>query len=131
MRNVTLLPVRMAAVAADINPYTVWKLIRTGRVRAYGRPRALRVALEDLLQPHSPPTASPTKVDSLSNRPESEPRCTRDAIARLRALALLDRILADALDAAAAVDPPEAALAGVADHLRALRTTVDSVRRQR
>jgi hypothetical protein len=49
-----LFSVREAAMRAHMNEFTLWKLIRQGKLKAYGRPGALRVSLGDLLAPYDP-----------------------------------------------------------------------------
>ncbi len=49
-----LAPVREAAAAFQINPFTVWKLIRQGKLRAYGRAGSIRVSLADLMPEYAP-----------------------------------------------------------------------------
>jgi hypothetical protein len=49
-----LISVREAAMRAQMNEFTLWKLIRQGKLKAYGRPGALRVSLSDLLAPYDP-----------------------------------------------------------------------------
>jgi hypothetical protein len=43
-----------------MNPYTIWKWIRDGQIKAYGRPGCLRVCVADLL-PEVQPKGSPKK----------------------------------------------------------------------
>jgi hypothetical protein len=54
VRPADLVPVQEAAARAGLNPFTVWKLIRQGKVRACGRPGALRVSVGDLLPEYTP-----------------------------------------------------------------------------
>ena len=54
IRPADLCSVRDAAMRARMNEYTLWRLIREGKLRAYGRRGALRVSLDDLLSPHEP-----------------------------------------------------------------------------
>jgi hypothetical protein len=54
IRPTDLVPVAEAAMRAHLNPFTVWKLIRLGKVRAYGRPGSLRVSVTDLLPEYTP-----------------------------------------------------------------------------
>ena len=54
VRPSNLCSVREAALRARMNEFTVWKLIRQGKLRAYGRPGALRVSVDDLLAPYEP-----------------------------------------------------------------------------
>jgi hypothetical protein len=54
IRPTDLCSVRDAALRARMNEFTVWKLIRQGKLRAYGRPGALRVSVDDLLTPYKP-----------------------------------------------------------------------------
>jgi hypothetical protein len=37
-----------------MNEFTVWKLIRQGKLQAYGRRGALRVSVDELLAPYEP-----------------------------------------------------------------------------
>ena len=53
-RPTDLVPVSEAAVRARLNPFTIWKLIRNGTVRAYGRRGSLRVSLAELLPEYKP-----------------------------------------------------------------------------
>jgi hypothetical protein len=46
-----LLPVREASLIAGLHAGSVWRMIREGRVLAYGRRGMLRVRLSDLLPP--------------------------------------------------------------------------------
>ncbi len=43
-----------AATRARMNPFTIWKLIRQGKLRAYGTPGRLRVCVADLLPEYEP-----------------------------------------------------------------------------
>jgi Helix-turn-helix domain len=54
IRPADLCSVRDAAVRARMSEFTVWKLIRQGKLRAFGRPGALRVSVDDLLAPYQP-----------------------------------------------------------------------------
>jgi hypothetical protein len=54
IRPFDLCSVREAALRARMNEFTVWKLIRQGKLKAYGRPGALRVSVDDLLPLHEP-----------------------------------------------------------------------------
>ena len=54
LRPADLCSVREAAMRARMNEFTIWKLIRQGKLRAYGRPGALRVSLDDLLPEYTP-----------------------------------------------------------------------------
>ena len=54
IRPADLCSVREAALRARMNEFTIWKLIRQGKLRAYGRPGALRVSLDDLLPEYTP-----------------------------------------------------------------------------
>jgi hypothetical protein len=54
VRPSDLCPVTEAAVRARINPYTIWKWIRQGRIKAYGSHGCLRVCVADLLPEYSP-----------------------------------------------------------------------------
>jgi hypothetical protein len=58
LRNVVrpydLCSVREAALRARMNEFTVWKLIRQGKLQAYGRRGALRVSVDELLAPYEP-----------------------------------------------------------------------------
>ena len=56
IRPTDLCSVRDAAARARMNEFTVWKLIRQGKLRAYGRPGSLRVSLDELLAPYEPRT---------------------------------------------------------------------------
>jgi hypothetical protein len=54
IRPADLCPVAEAAVRAHLNAFTVWRWIREGRIKAYGRPGCLRVSLADLLPEYDP-----------------------------------------------------------------------------
>jgi hypothetical protein len=43
-----------AADRAQMNPQSIWRLIRRGELRAFGRRGALRVSMEELLPQHQP-----------------------------------------------------------------------------
>jgi excisionase family DNA binding protein len=53
------LTVTEAANQIGIHPETLRRRIRAGTLRAYGRPRTLRVKLKDLLQPYRPARRAP------------------------------------------------------------------------
>jgi hypothetical protein len=53
-RPTDLLTVQDAALVVRMHPGAIWRLIRQGKLRAYGRPRALRVSLADLLPVYDP-----------------------------------------------------------------------------
>ena len=54
VRPSDLCPVTEAAVRTRISPFTIWKWIREGRIKAYGRHKCLRVSVADLLPEYSP-----------------------------------------------------------------------------
>ena len=54
IRPADLCSVRDAAARARMNEFTIWKLIRQRKLRAYGRPGSLRVSVDDLLRPYEP-----------------------------------------------------------------------------
>jgi hypothetical protein len=54
VRPTDLCPVAEASMRARLNPFTVWKWTREGRIQAYGRPGSLRVSVGDLLPEHHP-----------------------------------------------------------------------------
>jgi hypothetical protein len=43
-----------AALRARLNPFTIWRWIREGKIPAYGRPGYLRVSVADLLPDYDP-----------------------------------------------------------------------------
>jgi hypothetical protein len=53
-RPLDLCSVSEAAARARLNPFTVWKWIREGHIKAYGRPGSLRVSVADLLPEFQP-----------------------------------------------------------------------------
>jgi len=53
-RPTDLVSVTEAAARARLNPFTVWKMIRQGKILAYGRPGALRICVADLLPEYRP-----------------------------------------------------------------------------
>lgn len=54
IRPSDLCSVRDAALRARMNEFTIWKMIRQRKLKAYGRPGALRVSIDDLLRPYEP-----------------------------------------------------------------------------
>jgi excisionase family DNA binding protein len=50
-----LYPVAEAARVAGCHPRTIYRAIRRGDVRAYGRPRCWRVSLAEVLRPQPVP----------------------------------------------------------------------------
>jgi hypothetical protein len=43
-----------AALRTRLNPFTIWRWIREGKISAYGRPGCLRVSVADLLPEYDP-----------------------------------------------------------------------------
>jgi hypothetical protein len=43
-----------AAARTRLNPFTIWRWIREGSIKAYGRPGCLRVSIADLLPEFDP-----------------------------------------------------------------------------
>ncbi|MEO8595520.1 MAG: helix-turn-helix domain-containing protein [Candidatus Solibacter sp.] len=54
LRPSDLYSVAEAALRARVNPFTIWKWIRQGRIKAYGSAGCLRVSLADLLPTYKP-----------------------------------------------------------------------------
>jgi hypothetical protein len=58
-RPTDLCSVSEAAVRTSLNKFTIWKWIRAGSVKAYGRSGCLRVSVADLLPEFDPKGSHP------------------------------------------------------------------------
>lgn len=54
-----LVSVPQAALMARVSPRTIWKLIRTGRIPAWGPPKCYRVSISQLLPRVEPGSGFP------------------------------------------------------------------------
>jgi hypothetical protein len=52
IRPTDLCSVRDAAALSRMNEFTIWKLVREGKLKAYGRRGALRISVDELLAPY-------------------------------------------------------------------------------
>jgi hypothetical protein len=53
-----LMRITRAAAVCDLHPDVIWRWIRSGRVRAFGRPGSYRVCIQDLMPPVETPEKS-------------------------------------------------------------------------